>query len=323
MWLGLALFPESASTISGRIDALYFFLVGVSFFFSAIIFFLVIFFALRYRRRSESERPKPIHGDLRLELVWTLIPLGLAMIMFVWGANLFFVYAKVPSDALEIFVVGKQWMWKLQHLEGKREINELHVPVGYPIKLTMTSEDVIHSFYIPAFRVKMDVLPGRYSNLWFQATKTGEYHLFCAEYCGTKHSAMIGKVVVMDPWEYEKWLGITVSADQGESLEEIGKALFNQLGCQTCHKADPTARGPSLGGIFGSSVQLKNGKSIIADEGYIRESILNPNAKIVAGYTPVMPTYTGQINEEQLMQIIAYLKSIGTGKKPSREDETP
>jgi cytochrome c oxidase subunit 2 len=315
MWLGFALFPESASTISGQVDLLYFFLLAVSLFFAVLISSLVIYFAVKYRRRSETERPLPIHGDIRLELAWTLIPLALTMIMFVWGTNLFFAYAKAPSEALEIFVVGKQWMWKLQHPEGKREINELHVPVGYPVKLTMTSEDVIHSFFIPAFRTKMDVLPGRYTSLWFEATKTGEYQLFCAEYCGTKHSGMIGKIIVMDPWEYEKWLETSIATGAGESLEESGEKLFNQLGCQTCHKMDATARGPSLSGLFGKTIQLQNGRSVTADEGYIRESIINPNAKILAGYEPIMPTYTGQMNEEQLIQILAYIKSLGSVKK--------
>jgi cytochrome c oxidase subunit 2 len=324
MWLGFALFPESASTMSGRIDLLYFFLVAVSLFFAVLISLLVIYFAIKYRQRPEVEQPpNPILGDIRLELLWTFIPLALSLIMFVWGTNLFFAFAKAPSNALEIFVVGKQWMWKLQHLEGKREINELHVPVGYPIKLTMTSEDVIHSFFIPAFRVKMDVLPGRYTSAWFEATKTGEYHLFCAEYCGTKHSGMIGKVVVMEPWEYEKWLQTFISAEAGESLEETGEKIFNQLGCQTCHKMDATARGPSLAGLFGSTVQLKNGKSITADEGYIRESVLNPNAKMVAGYEAIMPTYTGQINEEQLIQILAYIKSLENIKKSETNHGTP
>jgi len=304
---GIPLFPDQASSVADKVDALYFYLTGVTAFFTVLIFSLVFYFAIRYRRRSEDELPQPIHGSLKLEILWSVIPLGLVLVMFFWGAWLFYHIRRAPSDATQLYVVGKQWMWKIQHPDGQREINELHVPVGRPIKLTMTSEDVIHSFFVPAFRVKMDVLPGRYTELWFTATRPGEYHLFCAEYCGTKHSAMIGRVVVLEPTDYENWLA---GSPAGETLEQAGARLFRQFNCHTCHEAGPTSRGPSLHEVFGKRVQLKTGGAVAADEGYLRESILQPNAKVVAGYEPVMPTYQGLASEEQVMQIIAYLKSL-------------
>ncbi len=304
---GVPLFPEQASSMAKDVDYLYFYLTAVTLFFSILIFSLVFFFAVRYRRRSETERPKPIHGVLSLEVFWSVIPLGLTMVMFFWGASLYIQMRRPPANATQLFVVGKQWMWKIQHPEGQREINELHVPVGRAVKLMMTSEDVIHSFYVPAFRVKMDVLPGRYTELWFTPIKVGEYHLFCAEYCGTKHSGMRGKVVVMEPADYETWLS---GAPAGESLEQAGGRLFTQFNCQTCHEQGPTSRGPSLHEILGRTVRLKSGETITVDEAYLRESILQPNAKLVAGYEAVMPTYQGQLSEEQVLQLIAYIKSL-------------
>ena len=228
--------------------------------------------------------------------------------MFLWGASLYFTTMRPPEDALELYVVGKQWMWYFQHPEGPREINELHVPVGRPVKLIMTSQDVIHSFYVPAFRIKMDVVPGRYTTTWFEATKTGEYHLFCAEYCGTAHAGMGGYVHVMKPTQYEQWLGGGLG---GEPLAMAGERLFEQLGCGTCHRADGGGLGPVLRGLFGKPVQLQTGERVVADERYIRESILHPRAQIVEGYPPIMPPFEGQISEEGLLQIIAYIKSSG------------
>ncbi len=312
MWADFPLLPEPASTVAGSVDALYLFLFATSLFMSALIFLLVFSFALKYRRRSESEVPRPIIGSLGLELFWSITPGIICMMMFGWGAGLYFLNAKPPEGTLEIYVVAKQWMWKLQHPEGQREINELHVLVGAPVKLTMTSEDVIHSFYVPAFRIKMDVLPGRYTSMWFQPTKIGRYHLFCAEYCGTKHSAMGGWIWVMGPVEYESWLG---GGAVGESMAVAGERLFQRLGCATCHRPDAAGRGPALAGVFGRPVELEGGQTVMADEAYLRESILIPGAKIVAGYKPVMPTFQGQINEEGLLQIIAYIKSLGGERK--------
>lgn len=310
---GVPIFPEQASSIARQVDYLYYFLTAVAVFFSSLIFLTVFYFAVKYRQRSPDERPKPIHGSLGLELLWSVLPLMLTMIMFFWGATLFYQIRRPPSNATTLYVVGKQWMWKIQHPEGQREINMLHVPVGRPVRLLMTSEDVIHSFFVPAFRVKMDVLPGRYTDLWFTATKPGVYHLFCAEYCGTKHSGMRGSVVVMEPAEYEAWL---TGAPAGETPEEAGARLFRQFNCHTCHEAGPTSRGPSLHEIFGKTVRLRTGETLTVDDAYLRESILLPTAKVVAGFEPVMPTYQTQISEEGVLQLLAYIKSLT--REPAR-----
>jgi len=314
---GLRWIPEQASTVASQVDALFLFLVAVSVFFAGLIFLLVFVFALKYRRKSEDERPRAIHGSLVLEALWTVIPLGIALAIFVWGAYLYFVIVRPPAAAMEVYVVAKQWMWKLQHPTGQREINELHVPVHRAVKLTMTSEDVIHSFYVPAFRIKADVVPGKYTSAWFEATKTGEYHLFCAEYCGTSHAVMGGRIVVMEPADYERWL--TGGAAE-ESLPAAGERLFARLGCTTCHRADGSGRGPSMVGRFGKSEKLASGEAVLIDEGYVRESIVNPQAKLVAGYPPLMPTFKGLVTEDGLLQLIAYIKSLktadGTQAKP-------
>ncbi len=248
------LFPEQASTLAQSVDHLYFFLVAVAAFFSLLIFGLIFFFAIRHRRRSASERVHHVHTGLALEVVWTVIPFGLVMVMFAWGASVYLEGARPPDDAMQIYVVGKQWMWKLQHMEGQREINELHIPVGRAVRLTMTSEDVIHSFYVPAFRIKHDVVPGRYTTTWFRPTKPGKYHLFCAEYCGTNHSAMIGWVYVMEPADYEAWLG--GGAAEG-SLASNGEKLFKDLACANCHKSDQQGRCPNLSNLFGNTAAAR------------------------------------------------------------------
>ena len=318
---GFPIRPDQASTIAQGVDYLYYFLTGVTLFFTALIFSTIFYFAVKYRRRSEDEKPPEIEGSLPLELAWTLIPALLCAVMFVWASSLYFRNSRPPAASTEIFVIGKQWMWHLQHPEGPREINELHVPEGVPIKLTMISQDVIHDFYIPAFRVKKDVLPGRYSSIWFQATKTGTYHFFCAQYCGAQHAGMIGWVYVMTPTDYAQWLS---GGAKGESMAGAGQRLFGQLGCVTCHVADGTGRGPVLQGVFGKPVKLDDGRTVIADEAYVRESILNPSAKIVAGYPNIMPTFQGQVSEEQLLQLIAYVKSLGTPEaKPERNTAKP
>jgi len=310
-----ALFPESASTMAPRVDALYFFLIAVAVFFSVLIAGLIVYFAVRYRRRTPEGVGVNIHGGLLLEIAWTVIPALIAAVIFVWGASVFFAMSRPPDETLNIYVVGKQWMWKFQHLDGQREINELHVPVGRAVKLIMTSEDVIHDVFVPAFRVKADVLPGRYTNIWFQATKPGRYHLFCAEYCGTRHSGMIGEVIVMEPSEYEAWL--SGSRVEG-SLASTGEKLFQNLACITCHRADTQGRGPVLQGLFGKTVQLQGGETVVADEAYIRESILHPAAKITAGYQPIMPTFQGLISEEQLLELVEYIKSLNTQQSPAK-----
>jgi cytochrome c oxidase subunit 2 len=313
----LSIFPPRVSEFAGSVDDLFIFLCVVSGFFTLLIFGLILWFAVKYRRRSEHDVTVAIRGVLALEVVWTVIPVVISGVIFFWGASLYFHGSRPPAGAMEVHVVAKQWMWKLQHPGGQREINELHVPVGRPVRLLMTSEDVIHSFFVPALRQKQDVLPGRYTSLWFEATLPGEYHLFCAEYCGTDHSRMIGRVVVMEPGRYERWLA---GAAAGLSLAEAGERLFDQTGCRTCHRADATTRCPPLEGVFGKPVQLQNGQIVVADEDYIRESIVLPNAKLTAGYDPVMPTYKGQISEEGLLQLIAYIKSLATATAPGAAD---
>jgi cytochrome c oxidase subunit 2 len=300
------LFPERASTMAGRVDALYFFLLAISIFFSLLIAGLIVYYAVKYRRRSPVSVGASIDGGMLLEVTWSVIPFLITMVIFVWGASVFFAMSRPPDETLNVYVVGKQWMWKFQHLDGQREINELHVPVGRAVKLIMTSEDVIHDVFVPAFRVKADVLPGRYTSIWFQATKPGRYHLFCAEYCGTKHSGMIGEVVVMEPSEYQTWLGGGAEV----SLASAGEKLFQDLACITCHRADSQGRGPILQGLLGKTVQLQSGESVVADEAYLRESILNPSARITAGFQPIMPAFQGLITEEQLLQLIEYIKSL-------------
>jgi cytochrome c oxidase subunit 2 len=297
------LFPEQASSIAQKIDLLYLFLWTVSGFFTLLIFVLIVFFAIKYRRRSASDRPAPIEGSVKLELLWTIVPLLISMVIFVWGAKLYVEIYADPVDALDVHVIGKQWMWKIQHPDGKREINSLHVPEGQRVQLTMASQDVIHSFFIPAFRVKQDVLPGRYTKISFIPTKVGEYHLFCAEYCGNEHSGMIGKVVVMTQDDYQAWL---TGAETDVPPKVSGERLFTSMGCMTCHGS----QAPSMSGLFGSTVQLADGRTVKADEHYIRESIIDSTAKIVAGYKPIMPSFRNQISEEALIDLVAYVKSL-------------
>src|SRR5438128_7827172 len=313
--------PESASTLSGEVDALYFYISGVTVFFTLLISAVVLFFVIRYRRRNPFEIPRPIEGSMKLETLWSVIPLMIAMSIFVWGAKLYFAEYRPPQNALEVYVVGKQWMWKFQHATGQREINELHIPIGRKIKLIMTTEDVIHDVFVPAFRIKADVVPGRYTSEWFEATKPGRYHLFCAEYCGMNHSGMGGWVVVMEPAEFENWLSGNASQ---LSPATAGRQMFESLGCASCHGANGEGgRGPALLALFGSNVVLNNNQTVRADEGYIRESILNPQAKIVSGFGPIMPSFQGQVNEEQLLQLVAFVKSLSTTKAETPTTKPP
>ena len=306
---GFPLFPESASTMAGQVDALYVFLVAMSAFFSLLIAASVVYCAVRYRRRSPDEIGGSFHASMLLEVTWTIIPLGIVLFLFFWGARVFFLQARPPADALEITATGKQWMWRFQHPEGQREINMLHVPSGQPVRIEMISEDVLHSLYIPAFRTKMDLVPGRYTTLWFEATKPGTYHLFCAEYCGTAHSGMVGWVQVMAPEDYQRWLAGGAAAEKPPA--QAGADLFASIGCNTCHVEAGGGRAPSLRGVFGKQVQLASGQIVTADASYLRRSILEPPSEVVAGYQPIMPTYKGQISEENLFKLIAYIKSLG------------
>ena len=319
MWSNLPLFPARASTVAPRVDELFLFLVAVTVFFSALIAILIIFFSIRYRAERHPVAHQ-IEGSTFFEMLWTLIPLGIAMVIFVWGAAIYFYQTRPPRGAMEIYAVGKQWMWKFQHVEGAREINELHVPVGRDVKMIMTSQDVIHDFFVPAFRTKADVLPGRYTQIWFRATTPGRYHLFCAEYCGTQHSGMIGEVIVMEPAAYEAWL----AGGSGEgSLASNGAKLFQQLGCATCHRSDTQGRGPNLVGVFAKQVLLEDGRTVVADETYVRESILNPAAKVVSGFKPIMPTFEGQVSEEGLVALVAYVKSLTSAPQGAQQPNEP
>ncbi len=306
MDVGFRLFPQQASSFAADVDALYFFVIAVSALFALVVAALVIFFGVKYRRRHAVEVGARIEGNLPLELLWSVIPTIISMVMFGWGASVYYHLRRTPDEAVQVYAVGKQWMWKFQHLEGQREINELHVPLGRAVKITMTSEDVIHSLYFPSFRQKMDVIPGRYTTLWFEATKVGTYHIFCAEYCGTNHSRMIGQVVVLEPTAYQSWL-----AGGGEgSLAQRGSALFQQLACNSCHLDTGQGRGPSLKDIYGRPVELQDGSTTVVNEAYLRESILTSQAKIVKGFQPLMPTFQGLISEEGLIALIEHVKSL-------------
>ncbi|HEY6250487.1 MAG TPA: cytochrome c oxidase subunit II [Candidatus Angelobacter sp.] len=316
----LPFFPDQASTLAPQVDALYLFLVLITTFFSLLIAVLIIYFAIKYRA-STGRQAEQIHGSTLLEIVWTVIPLGISMVIFLWGAALYFHIQRPPGNPLEVYGVAKQWMWKFEYPGGQREINSLHVPTGRPVKVTLVSQDVIHSFFVPAFRVKTDVLPNRYMTSWFEATTPGTYHLFCSQYCGTKHSGMIGEVVVMKPEDFAAWLE---SGKAEGSLAASGEKLFQQFGCTTCHRPDSGARGPNLEGLYGRPVRMQDNRVVIADENYIRESILNPNAKIVSGFQPIMPTFQGVINEEGMLQIIAYIKSMSEqAGQPLNNRSTP
>jgi cytochrome c oxidase subunit 2 len=298
--------PVQASNFAPKVDALYFYITGVSVFFTVIIAIVLIIFAIKYRRRPGNEVGTQIHGSLPLEIAWTGIPAVLAFVMFFWGAYLAFEMEKAPANAMDVAVTGKKWMWKFMHGNGKKEINTLHLPVNTPVKLTMASEDVIHNVWIPAFRVKHDVVPGRLSTMWFEPTRTGTYHLFCNQYCGRDHSRMVGSVVVLEQADYQKWL----AGNAGEAPAVSGEKLFQQFACNTCHMSGDGQRGPSLNGIFGMEQELMGGGKVIATEDYLRESILKPQEKIVKGYQPIMPSYQGLITEDQLLQLVAYIKTL-------------
>lgn len=302
------LFPPQAASGSHEVDALFFALTLISLFFIAIIFLPILFFSIKYRRGSPADRSNPANGSNLLESGWTLGAVVLSLGLFGWGALGYFHLERKPADAIEVQVVGKQWMWKIQHAEGKREINELHVPVDRTIALTMTSQDVIHSFFVPAFRVKQDVVPGKYTSEWFKPTRTGEYHIFCSQYCGTQHARMIGRVIVMQPAAYEKWLK---SGEQTESIVLAGQRLFHDRGCSGCHAANSKFHAPLLEGLYRKPVPLADGTMVTADDQYLRDSILQPAKQISAGYENIMPSYTGHLSEEEILALIAYLKAIG------------
>jgi len=308
MW---SIIPEQASTLAPRVDQLYWFIIAVTAFFGILVTVLVIYFAVKYRTDDPLKVGAPITGSIPLELGWSIIPFIISIVIFAWAADVFFDLYRPPDQTLEIYATGKRWMWKFQHLDGKSEINELHVPLGRAVRVTFTSEDVLHSLYFPAFRTKADAIPGRYSSVWFTPTKLGEYHLFCAEYCGTRHSGMIGTVTVMEPTDYQAWIS---GATEGP-LSARGERLFADLACNTCHRSDGSGRGPALEAKFGTEERLATGAVVRVDESYVRESILNPQLKLVAGYQPLMPTFQGLVNEESVMALVEYVKSLQTSPR--------
>jgi cytochrome c oxidase subunit 2 len=311
--MNFPIFPKAASTTAAQTDHLYFFLLGFSALVLALIFLPVIFFLFKYRRGKKANRVDPNLPEMRIEIAWTVIPVFLVTGMFAWAAQVFFDEEVPPANTLEINVVGKQWMWKIQHPEGDREINELHLPVNRAVKLTLASEDVIHSFYIPAFRIKQDVVPGRFTTEWFQPTRIGRYHFYCSEYCGADHSKMAGTVFVMSPAEYQEWLA---RGGPRNTLAQSGENLFRQLGCSGCHVNSKVIHAPPLEGLYEKLVPLSDKTFVRADDKYIRDSILLPGSHIVAGYQPLMPAYEGHISEDELLQLIAYIKSVGNEMPP-------
>jgi cytochrome c oxidase subunit 2 len=304
------LLPERASNLAPGVDALFYALTVMTAVLTLGIAGTILYFAVKYRRRDDDDMGAAVPARPSLEIIWSAIPLVICLGIFVWSAALYVRMSRPPEDAMVVQVIGKQWMWKLQHPNGRKEINELHVPLGRPVKLVMTSQDVIHSFYVPAFRIKQDVLPGRYSEQWFIPTKLGEYHLFCAEYCGTSHALMGGRVVVMSPGDYAAWAANAALDDRPEAA---GARLFTQYGCAACHGQ----QAPTLAGIYNREQPLADGSRILADDNYLRESILAPRARIVAGYPPIMPSYDGQLSEEQFFQLLAYLISLAPATQPA------
>src|ERR1017187_7829569 len=300
------LFPPEASRLAPQMDALLFFITLVSLIGLTIVVLLIVSFSILYSKERHPVAVQ-IEGSTLLEATWTIIPLGLFLVMFVWGALIYFRVYTPPANAMNIYVVGKQWMWKAEHPGGQHEINSLHVPTGRPVQLTLISQDLFHSFSIPAFRVKREAIPGRYTTVWFEATVPGTYHLFCTQYCGTNHSAMIGDIVVLTPEDYRKWLAESTS---GLSLAQNGERLFASLSCAACHNARPDARGPSLANVYGAKLALSSGGTVLADDAYLREAILNPSQHITQGYAPIMPTYQGQISEEGVIDLVEYIKNL-------------
>jgi cytochrome c oxidase subunit 2 len=310
----LPMLPEQASNFAPSVDALMLFITAVCLFFAVAITSAVIYFFFKYQRKNPDEVGVSIHGDMRLETAWIVIPLVLSMFMFAWGAEVYVEYRRSPTDTLDIYVIGKQWMWKVQQPNGLKEINELHVPVGRSVRLIMASEDVIHDFSIPAFRVKMDVVPGHYNTMWFRPTVPGHYRLYCSQYCGTNHALMGGWITAMEPADYATWL--SGSAGGGDALL-AGEKLFTEKACITCHLSDGKGRAPSLNGVYGGKVLLADGSTVTANDSYLRESLLQPNAKIVAGFQPLMPTFQGQLTEEQIIALTAYIKSLQSLPPPA------
>jgi cytochrome c oxidase subunit 2 len=305
--------PPRASNFAGEVDFVFYGLCVLTLVFTVLVGALVLFFAVRYRQGTKVDRSRPVHEHLPLEISWSIIPLLLGLVMFFLGARLFVKMRTPPKNATEIFIIGKQWMWHAQHSNGVRENNTLHVPVGVPVKLTMISQDVIHAFYVPAFRIQYHVVPGRYTMQWFTATQPGEYHLFCGMMCGTQHSEMVGTVVAMEQKDYSQWLANGGNNVVALSMEQRGAKSFSVRGCNNCHSGADTEHGPTLYGIAGRPRRMQDGSTVTADDSYLRESILNPYNRLTAGYTQTMPVYgeNNSISEDEVLDLIAYIRNIG------------
>ena len=304
---GIAFHPDVASTLAPQVDLLFYSLLAFSFALGIFLTFLVVRYAIRYRRGSTADRSGSRSRNLVMEIAWTSATTIIAFVLFGWGAVLFVQRDHPPANSIEISGIGRQWMWQFEHAEGRRELNELHVPLGQPVVVHLASQDVIHSLFIPAFRVKQDAVPGMATSLWFEATKTGTFDLFCAEFCGTQHSEMRGHVIVMPQAEYSKWLS---QGPTTQSLAAQGETLFRALGCSGCHGPNSSVRAPDLSGVYGHPVALASRRTVIADDAYLRNSILQPTKDIAAGYEPIMPSFDGLIEEADLSKLIAYLKSL-------------
>jgi cytochrome c oxidase subunit II len=311
----IPLHPPTASNVAGEVDQVFFFLTFITVVFTLLIFGAIFYFMVRYRRRSDDDHAEQIHGSTPLEVIWTVIPSIICAVIFLWSSYLYVRNARPPQNATNIYVIGKQWMWHIQHPEGPREIDALHIPVGQAVQLTVTSQDVIHGFSVPAFRVKKAVLPGSYNSLWFKPDKIGKFHLYCTEYCGAGHSHMTGWIYVMSRQDYVAWLD---SQMKNNSMAQEGARLFAQLGCATCHVANGTGQGPSLAGKYGKPEKLKDGSTRIVDETLIREAIITPNSVLLPNYPPIMPTFQGQVDESQVLQLMAYIKSLGSQERTSQ-----
>jgi cytochrome c oxidase subunit 2 len=315
--------PEQASSLAGRVDMLFLFLLGISLLMAVLLTVLVVAFAVKYRRGARAgEMPRGREGSM--ELLWVGGLLVLFLGLFAWAARLYVIETGPPAAGLEIHAVGKQWMWQFQHPTGQREINQLHVPADTDVKVILATQDVIHSFYVPAFRLKQDAVPGRYTTTWFRPTRTGRFHLFCAEYCGLDHARMGGWVVVMESAQYERWLSersVPIPLATGGTVQTVtplaaqGEQLFGKFGCGACHGAGAQGLAPSLAGIFGEAAPLQGGRTVTVDENYLRDSILTPSKQIVAGFAPIMPSFAGQMSEDDLLKLIAYIKALSPKEK--------
>ena len=302
-----------ASVIADDVDAMFFAMVALCGFVLLAVTVTLVYFSVRYRRGSKADRSGDHSRNLGVELTWTIVPGLLFIGIFAWSIGLFAKIQTMPKEATSIYVVAKQWMWKVQHADGRREVNQLHIPVGKPVRLTMTSQDVIHSFFVPAFRIKQDVLPNRYTQMWFKPEKTGEFRLYCAEFCGTDHALMRGRIVVMEPAAYALW----ADAGDTDSLAQQGEALFRQLGCSGCHGPAATVHAPDLAGLYGKPVPLSDGSTVTADARYLRDSILLPSKQVAAGYPDIMPTFQNQIDEEDVIALTAYIQSLDPNPNPN------